>query len=67
MNSIPEPKLVYTATEVSHLLGIGRNLVYEGVRRRQIPSVKIGRRLLIPRWALERLLSGDSISQSPED
>jgi excisionase family DNA binding protein len=48
--------LVYTAEEGRKLLGISRGLMYEAMRTGQIPSIKIGRRILIPRAALERLL-----------
>ncbi|MFC2027068.1 helix-turn-helix domain-containing protein [Chloroflexota bacterium] len=57
MKNMTEKQLVYTAAEVSHLLCIGKNLVYDGIRNGQIPSIKIGRRLLIPRQALEQLLN----------
>lgn len=46
-----------TVSEAARELGISRNSAYEAVRRGQIPSIRIGRRLLVPRSALERLLS----------
>ncbi|SJM33125.1 helix-turn-helix domain-containing protein [Mesorhizobium delmotii] len=49
-----------TVEEAGQLLGIGRNQAYEGVRRGQIPSIKIGKRLLVPKAALEKLLSGEA-------
>jgi len=48
--------LTLTVTECAKLLGIGRNSAYEAVSRGEIPVVKIGRRLLVPRWALEKML-----------
>jgi excisionase family DNA binding protein len=42
--------------EAARLLGIGRTAAYEAVHRGQIPHIPIGRRLLVPRDALERLL-----------
>jgi excisionase family DNA binding protein len=36
-------------------LGIGRQTAYEGIRRGEIPSVKICGRILVPRAALARL------------
>lgn len=47
---------VLTPREVAHELRLGRNSVYEAIRNGTIPSVRIGRRLLIPRAALDRLL-----------
>ncbi|RUU12615.1 DNA-binding protein [Mesorhizobium sp. M7A.T.Ca.TU.009.01.3.2] len=49
-----------TVEEAGQLLGIGRNQAYEGVRRGEIPSIKIGKRLLVPRAALDRMLSGEA-------
>ena len=38
------------------MLGISRNTVYEVVNRADFPTVRIGRRILIPIAALERWL-----------
>ena len=43
------PSLTMTVDEAARILGIGRNSAYEAVRRNQIPSIRIGRRILIPR------------------
>ena len=48
--------LVYSVTEAGQLLGLSRGSAYEAVANGQIPSIRIGRRLLIPRKALENLL-----------
>ena len=50
-------KIALSVEETANLLGISRNSAYEAVRQGQIPSLKIGRRILIPRLALENLLS----------
>jgi excisionase family DNA binding protein len=36
---------------------------YGAIRRGEIPHIRMGRRLLIPRQALERLLSGELAAQ----
>jgi excisionase family DNA binding protein len=51
-----EEKLTLSIEEAAKLLGIGRNLCYERVKAGEIPVIKIGRRLLVPRRALEKLL-----------
>ena len=51
-----EERLTLTVEEAAILLGIGRQLAYEMVRIGEIPSLKFGRRLLVPRAALEQLL-----------
>ena len=37
--------------------GIGRSASYEAARRREIPTIKIGRKLLVPVAAVERKLA----------
>ena len=48
---------VYSVNEAAKLLGIGRNLAYEAIQRGEIPSFKVGRRLLVPRLALEKIMT----------
>jgi excisionase family DNA binding protein len=42
--------------EVSVLLGLSRNATYDAIRRKEIPSIKIGRRIIIPAVAFDRML-----------
>lgn len=51
-------KLTYSIPEVARLFGIGRNQAYEAAERGDIPTVKIGHRLLVPKAALSRMLIG---------
>ncbi len=46
-----------TVSEAAKALGIGRGSAYEAVRRGDIPSLRVGRRLVVPRAAFERLLA----------
>lgn len=48
-----------TINEAALILRMGRNACYEAVRRGDISSVRIGGRILIPRTALLKLLSGE--------
>jgi len=50
-------RLTLTVEETAKLLGIGRQLAYDKVKTGEIPVIKIGRRLLVPRSALEKLLA----------
>lgn len=52
-----EVKLTLSVEEAAKVLGIGRNLCYDRVKTGEIPAIKIGRRLLVPRSALEKLLA----------
>ena len=49
-------RLAVTVEEAAALLGISRNLAYELVAREELPSIRLGRRVLVPRQALDRLL-----------
>ena len=49
-------KETYTVEEVAELLGIGRSSAYTAVHTGEIPSIRIGRRLLVPVSGLKRLL-----------
>lgn len=51
-------KLTITVAEAAKLLGISRGACYEAVRVGQIPSLRIGRRLLVPRHRLEAMIDG---------
>lgn len=46
----------YSVTEAARILGISRNSAYEGVRRGEIPVIRVGGRILVPAAALNRLL-----------
>ena len=45
-----------TVEACSRFLGIGRAAAYEAVRNGEIPSLRLGRKLLVPVGALLRLL-----------
>jgi excisionase family DNA binding protein len=48
-----------TVEEAGRMLGIGRSAAYAAANRGEIPTISIGRRLLVPRDALERMLAGE--------
>ena len=48
----------YTVLEAAVRLGVSRNAAYEAVHAGQIPFIRIGKRLLIPKAALDQLLAG---------
>jgi len=61
----PDERLTLTVEEGAKLLGISRAFAYESVRRGDIPHIKIGRRLLIPKAKLNELLDSAG-SDGPE-
>jgi len=47
---------VFTVLEVAKILRIGKISAYQAIERGDLPSIRIGRRILIPRAAFEQLL-----------
>ena len=56
-------RLTLTVAEAAGLLGISSDLAYELVARRELPALRLGRRIVVPRVAveaiLERAIGGD--------
>jgi excisionase family DNA binding protein len=48
--------LTLTVSEAATLLGISRALAYELVARGEIPSLRLGRRVVVPRGALVSMI-----------
>jgi len=53
-----DERLVYTIPEAGRLLGLSRNGSYAAAKRGDIPTMRIGRRLLVPKLPLHRLIEG---------
>ena len=49
-------RVTYKITEAAQLLGVGRNQAYEAAARGEIPTIKIGKRLLVPKAAFDRMV-----------
>lgn len=52
----PVQRPTFTVAEAADMLGVSRGHAYELVRRGEIPSIRLGRRLVVPRRALEGLV-----------
>ena len=52
-----DDRLVLAIEEAGKLLGLGRSGTYEAARRGDIPVLRIGRRWLVPRVALDKMLA----------
>jgi excisionase family DNA binding protein len=57
-------RTVITIEEAAGALRLKRTATYEAVRRGQLPSLRLGRRLFVPVPALLRLLNGESAEAS---
>jgi excisionase family DNA binding protein len=53
----PERRVV-TLSEAAAILRVSRGSAYEAAKRGEIPTIRIGRRWLVPVAALERMLAG---------
>ena len=56
-------KVVLTVEECAKYLGISRPQAYLGVHRGEIPSIRVGKRILIPVVALEKMLANASFKE----
>jgi excisionase family DNA binding protein len=59
-----EPRLTLTVGEAAKLLRLSRAFTYELVARGELPSLRFGRRVVIPRIAIERIVN-DSVDALP--
>jgi excisionase family DNA binding protein len=55
-------KRAVTVEEAAKILGIGRSLAYSGAARGEIPTIRIGKRMLVPLAALDCLLAGKAVA-----
>ncbi|MHB8804607.1 MAG: helix-turn-helix domain-containing protein [Coriobacteriia bacterium] len=54
--ALPSDPLVLTVAEVAQVLRISRGVAYEAVRNGSIPSIRIGRRVLVAKRTVEHML-----------
>lgn len=57
-----DKRQVMSVVEAGAILGLSRNGAYEAVKRGEIPTLKIGSRLKVPRAAFERMLAGVDVA-----
>jgi excisionase family DNA binding protein len=55
-------RFVYTVPEAGALLGLSRNGAYEAAKRGEIPTLRIGRLLLVPKVAFHRMLASATVA-----
>lgn len=49
--------LTVSVEHAAHLLGLGRTTMYAAIRRGEVPALRIGRRRVVRRSTLDRLLA----------
>ena len=61
-------RLTITVEEAGRLLGISRALAYEMARTGKLPTLRFGRRMVVPRKAIENMLADpDSAGNAGEN
>ena len=59
---LPDPRLQPTLNlwpETGHFLGLSKQSTYDAAARGDIPTIRIGRRILVPTAALSQMLGID--------
>ena len=56
-NASDSKSLVWTVEEAGRLLGISRAHAYELVARGELPHLRLGRRVVVPKQVIESLLA----------
>ena len=62
-----EERLTISITEAASRLGISRNTAYAAARAGQLPTIMIGRRILIPVSGLEKLLEDYGVTTNHQN
>jgi excisionase family DNA binding protein len=59
-------RLTFTVEEAGVLLGISRALAYEMARTGRLPTLRFGKRIVVPKKAIENMLERSALSISHE-
>jgi len=55
----------FTVEETGKILGISRASAFAAANKGQIPTIRIGKRLIVPRRGLERMLDANDKAERP--
>jgi excisionase family DNA binding protein len=56
--------LVYSVEEAGKILSLSRSTAYKLVHTGELPAIRLGRRLVVPKIQVERLLNGKKDGQA---
>ena len=51
----------YSVSEAARVLGLGRNATYGAIYRGEIPALRFGKRIVVPKEVLHQLLENPSM------
>ena len=63
-HKLEEDRLTVTVSQAARILGISRGLAYQMAREGKIPTLRFGKRIVVPRKAIERLLQEPGLAKS---
>ena len=63
-NPVDGERLCITIPEAAKMLGLSRNFTYELARQHKLPIIQFGKRKLIPRILLEKMLESGEVERS---
>jgi excisionase family DNA binding protein len=58
---VTSKRSTYSVREAAQLLGISKNSAYQACHKGQIPCLKVGRRILIPKPRFDLLLGNNEV------
>lgn len=64
---LPVERQTYTIAEAARILGVSKETLYKAAARGDLPHIRFGKRVLIPRAFIERLLCGEQTFESNGD
>jgi excisionase family DNA binding protein len=67
MSTLDLPAQTISVDEAAAILGVERHTAYAGVKRGEIPSIRVGRRIRVPVPALKRMLDGLGITEPTDE
>ena len=60
-------RIAYTVKEAAAALGVSQWIIREEIRTGKIEAIRLGKRILIPRQTLERLVSAPAPNKNADD
>ena len=63
-NEASNDRLAMPLMEAAEKLGLGRSAAYEAARKGDLPTIRIGKKFLVPIRALERLLDSAEVTST---
>ncbi len=58
-----EERVMIGVTEVMQMMGVGRDRAYEIIKRKEFPSIQVGRRYLVHKEVFEKWLKGELVTK----